>query len=106
MALSDRVRAVDRPDVQATFDQNDHCVTDGWATWAEFCRGKGLRYWWHRRHGHNWVTHHDAYSGYRHCTCGRSEHWYADGHHRYGSYDRWAWEAMRFSIIAEQWEDR
>ncbi len=87
------IAAADRPDVQATFDRNDHCITEGWATWAKFCRGNGLRYWGHRILGHKWVTYHDANPGYRHCTCGRREHWYADGHHRFGSYDRWVWRA-------------
>lgn len=103
--MADRIPAAQRPDNAATFDANDHCVTEGWATWADFCEGKGLRYRWHGfRNCHRWVTHHDAYPGYRHCTCGRREHWYFDGVHRYGSYDRWAWEEMRFSIIAEQWD--
>lgn len=104
--MPDRMRAVDRPDVEATFDHNDHCVGEGWATWAAFCRGKGLRYQWHRYRGHHWIVHHDANPGYRRCTCGRREHWYSDGVHRYGSFDRSVWEAMQFCIIAEQEADR
>ena len=29
--MPDRMRAVDRPDVEATFDHNDHCVGEGWS---------------------------------------------------------------------------
>jgi hypothetical protein len=77
----------------ASFDSEDLCTSDGWATYhAKPRRRFRVRCWFGRHILPNYVPvppNGHSPTNYDRCLrCDAAVHWYVDGQHRYGGLDR------------------
>ena len=78
----------------ATFDERNHCDTEGWATWQDSPMFRFRFRCWLGRHA--WplrtpiLANGHSPSNYDRCTrCHAFVHWFVDGQHRYGGLTRY-----------------
>jgi hypothetical protein len=76
----------------ASFDERNHCVDEGWATWQPRPMFRFRFQCWLGRHAWPLWTPHDGLSSNNTHRCTRCHAflgWFIDGQHRYGSLNRY-----------------